>query len=427
MTRTNCGQGKVNAAPLLLLLFAFFTAGCGADGFKSQWQKGYKDLSSPMAFTRYGLVFVDKDDDRLNQLTCVSVTDGEHKWVTAIKPVALRVGDSVALATDESTETIYLAQGNSIAAFSAKTGAQAWSNETVSDPNIWAEDFYPLTPPVVTDKYVLLTSRWSRVITLDRQSGRLVWRTKSDRRFADSLVVLDGVVITVSYQDDPDEADLAAHDLSSGNERWRRRLSGLSEISSRWRDSITFAPPVKGVFFTLDSTRSMLAIEIVTGNLLWSQPVAALASFTVGQGVVLIADSSSVRGIDAVTGQVRWQRPSEGITLVAPLNETEGLVQVSRSTATIEYSTGNITRHFSNAIGEQDKVLAAQKGMVVVKLGESAKLFISRGGKLGETVISHRSLIPNNNASPRQVMFLGNDLAVYTVGVGIEVFHQPAG
>lgn len=52
-------------------------------------------------------------------------------------------------------------------------------------------------------------------------------------------------------------------------------------------------------------------------------------------------------------------------------------------------------------------------------------VLISKGGKLAETVISHRSLIPNYNASPRQVVFLGNDLAVYTVGVGIEVFHQP--
>jgi outer membrane protein assembly factor BamB len=425
MTRTNCSQGKVKAAPLLLLLFAFFGAGCGTDAFKSQWKKSYKDLSSPMAFTRYGLVFVDKDDNRLNQLTCVSVADGEHKWVTAIKPVALRVGDNVALATDESKETIYLAQGNSIAAFSAETGAQAWSNEAVSDPNIWAEDFYAFTPPVVTDKYVVLTSRWSRVVTLDRQNGRLVWRTNNDRRYADSLVVRVVVVISISYQNEPGEADVAAHDLATGRERWHRRLSGTSEISSRWRDSITYSPPVKGVFLTLDSTRSILALEIATGKLLWSQPVAALASFTVGQGTILIADSSSVRGIDAVTGQLRWQRPSEGMTLVAPLNENEGLIQMSRFTATFEYLTGSITRHFSNAIGEQDKVLAGQKGMVVVTLGQSAKLFISKGGKLAETVISHRSLIPNYNASPRQVVFLGNDLAVYTVGVGIEVFHQP--
>jgi hypothetical protein len=84
------------------------------------------------------------------------------------------------------------------------------------------------------------------------------------------------------------------------------------------------------------SCQAALELEARTGAVRWELPVTVLASFAFAGSRLVVADSSSVRGVDPASGDVAWQHPTNGLSLVAPLDAGSVLLHLAGATCTVD-------------------------------------------------------------------------------------------
>ena len=348
---------------------------------KQSWRTQTRaPLTSRMVLSRCGVVLVDKDEKQDNRLSCFSTRDGAQAWQTSLDGLGLQVDGVMSIGAD--AETVYVAQEFSVAAYAADTGAKRWATD-VKNPTFNVEDFTGAPPPVITGDQILLSSRHARVVSLDRRTGALLWRSEDMTRAA-SVLVRGDVVIALANE----ENDARAYDLASGKERWRHAFSGPFQISERLWSSLALSEPVANILHVMDANKALVALESTTGKVLWAEPIVGLASFTVANSTLLVADSASVRALDPHKGGARWRKPTGGHTLLAPLDGTSALLHLPRATALVDVASGRITEQARNTLIEQDRVLAARDGMAVISVSGGAKLFALSGDRLIEAKLA---------------------------------------
>ncbi|HWU90804.1 MAG TPA: PQQ-binding-like beta-propeller repeat protein, partial [Kofleriaceae bacterium] len=169
---------------------------------------------------------------RSDHLFAFALADGDERWRVALDDFVLASALSgVELVGDPAGDAVYLAQDSMVACFDAATGAKRWAVQVPATPPF--ESFTFAHPPVVAGHQLLLLSRHSRVVSLDRRDGTLRFQT-TDQDAALDLVICDDVAVTRSRE----AFEVRAHDLATGDAAWIYPLRRPFPRSSRLGTSI---------------------------------------------------------------------------------------------------------------------------------------------------------------------------------------------
>ena len=328
---------------------------------------------------------------RTDTLACFALAGGEVRWQVELEDFILGDGLGAAeLVVDRDGDAAYLVQRARVASFALATGAKRFS--TMVPPEEPFEAFTIAGAPVIVGSRLLLRSRRSRLVAVDRQSGALTWKTE-DHESAYDVTVFDGVAITRSLEAD----DLRAHDLASGAPLWNRAAGGkvveLARISE------------EGGAYLVTEDRAVVALEPRSGAGRWRVPVNGVARAAQVGSTVVLADDGAVRGFDAATGAARWQLPGRGPAVVAPLDGTTLLVVRAAATSVVDVATGAARDHDGHDLTEYDRVLDARTGAAIVTTGGGVARLCSldSGGGLRDQAIGEQVARPGE-ALPHGVL-----------------------
>ncbi|MEY2405958.1 MAG: hypothetical protein QOG39_874, partial [Acidimicrobiaceae bacterium] len=164
----------------------------------------------------------------------------------------------------------------------------------------------PRTDPVVSGDLVIAAVSGD-LQAMDLNTGTLAWTVKGDGfSFAAPVVTSDGLVLWADALAATTTGELRAIDAASGTVRWTVALPDVTGVAPALADGVVIAssPPTA---FDLRTGAAVWTASAVKGS-----PVGA-AAFDPSTRTVVAAiattDGSHVVGLDASTGQVRWDRP----------------------------------------------------------------------------------------------------------------------
>jgi outer membrane protein assembly factor BamB len=135
---------------------------------------------------------------------------GDELWVSATL-LSDRANNFVARSPAAVLgEVVVVPTGATVTAIDMRTGAMLWQapqldHPAAADGVIVGTRGLNAPPPMPT------------VAALDAATGQELWAARGRASYGDLLAAGDGVVVVL----DPDNADLVAYELSSGDERWR--------------------------------------------------------------------------------------------------------------------------------------------------------------------------------------------------------------
>lgn len=195
-------------------------------------------------------------------------------------------------------------------ALDAGTGRVRWKADLhANQQGFFAE------PPVVADGLVYVATASRRLLALEVDSGREVWR---ERGFPVVAGVRDGMVIAAI------DDRLAALDAGSGVRRWEVPVSGRGE---HW-------PVLDGDTVYMASARDVIAVDAAAGTTRWRVPVdPAVGPPVLVGGRLYVATRSRLLALDASSGRPLWDSARRRIAN-APL-ATPGNVVVATADGTL--------------------------------------------------------------------------------------------
>lgn len=195
-------------------------------------------------------------------------------------------------------------------ALDAGTGRVRWKADLhANQQGFFAE------PPVVAGGLVYVATASRRLLALEVDSGREVWR---ERGFPVVAGVRDGMVIAAI------DDRLAALDAGSGVRRWEVPVSGRGE---HW-------PVLDGDTVYMASARDVIAVDAAAGTTRWRVPVdPAVGPPVLVGGRLYVATRSRLLALDASSGRPLWDSARRRIAN-APL-PTPGNVVVATADGTL--------------------------------------------------------------------------------------------
>ena len=169
--------------------------------------------------------------------------------------------------------------------------------------------------PAIVDHRLFLGNNAGLLVALDVQSGRQLWSYQATSALMSNPLVYHGLVIV-------GEGNEISTDLGHGRVRVGNGPSGLIAVDEntgalRWRfDTVGSAMPtpaiVGGSLIDHDGAGIIVALNPLTGDLLWSRDVSSVASM-VGmlplRGDTLVTNGvypNAVFAINPVDGSTRW-------------------------------------------------------------------------------------------------------------------------
>lgn len=330
---------------------------------------------------------------RTDRLASFALADGEPRWQVALDDFILADALSpVELIADPEGDAVYLAQGTMVACFAVATGAQRWAVQVPTTPPF--ESFTIAGPPAIVGALLLLRSRRSRLVALDRKSGGLRFAT-ADHEPALRLVVMAGVAITRSL----DAADVRAHDLATGAPLWTRPTRGDAEGDpglrmARARDTDDAGP------YLVNEDGVVVALEPRTGVVRWRVSVpGAVRAAQVG-GAVVLAHDDGVRAVEAGTGTARWSQPERGSAVIAPLDGATVVAVRASATSLITIATGQVRDYPGRRVAGHDRVLDARTGAAALTTdGGVARLYALTVDGLRELLLGEDAARPGEPAA----------------------------
>jgi outer membrane protein assembly factor BamB len=244
-------------------------------------------------------------------------------------------------------------------------GTVRWRNDTLAYPPVHGNG----GSPILVDGALIFSADGAEhpfVAALDRQTGKLLWKTERGvdafKKFSFSTPLL----ITVKGQKQvvsPGSNAVCAYDPGTGREIWRVRYQGYSVIPR----------PVFGHGLVFLSTGfdspSLLAVrpdgegDVTDTHLAWSLRKGAPLTpspLLVGDELYLISDSGTASCLEARTGKVYWQQRLSGTYSASPWYADGKVYFLSeQGTGTVVKADRQFTQLARNVLNERTLASAA--------------------------------------------------------------------
>jgi outer membrane protein assembly factor BamB len=189
---------------------------------------------------------------------------------------------------------------NYFVALDANTGAEIWRTEALVP-------FHGA--PTVVDGRVFVTSDDNELLALDSSTGAVLWTyqgiVETARLLtAPSAAVLGDIVVAPFAS-----GELVALRVQNGNPVWSDSLtrSGALTAMSEINDVAGSPVIIDGVAYAMSHSGILVAIELRTGERLWSQPAGGLHTpWVAGDFLYIVTSEAEVVCVNRMTGAVQW-------------------------------------------------------------------------------------------------------------------------
>ncbi|SDR05060.1 PQQ-binding-like beta-propeller repeat protein [Natronobacterium texcoconense] len=212
-------------------------------------------------------------------------------------------------------ETVYatVPGTNDLVAVDASDGTERW-RVTVEDDDIVSASF---GRPTVRDGTVYVANWPNRVSAYDREDGTERWqRDLEDQMQLSSPATEEGVVVT-------SRNGVTLLDSDEGNTIWRRDLEGNAIDGA--------AAVAEGTVFLSDGNDRFHALDLETGESLWSVPFERETTPVVADGMVYAVEHDAVLvALEADTGEEQFRYEPPEVPLSPPIVGDGRLYAVNR-------------------------------------------------------------------------------------------------
>lgn len=146
------------------------------------------------------------------------------------------------------------------------------------------------------------------VYGVDRQSGRMLWKTDiASSVFASPIIIGDLVIVGTV------KGALVGLEKASGSLRWSYETGSRIYSAAAGTQSVVYAGSANGVLHALDVETGTLRWKFEAGSVIASAPL-------VTSGLIFIGSlDKKLYALDAATGRERWQFEAEGRIRVSPV------------------------------------------------------------------------------------------------------------
>ncbi len=220
---------------------------------------------------------------------------------------------------------IYFLAGNNVAfALDAESGQQIW---LYNRRDTSALSIRGGSKPTVTDKFVYLGFSDGYVVALNRSNGQLEWETaiNINKRFRDvdaGVVIDDDHLYVTSY-----DGGLYSLDAHNGHVIWSHDDGGFT------------TPVIEGkrLYYTTSASK-VLAVEKLTGVVVWSKPTAHIATRPVlFKNMLLVGEfSGDLKALNLANGDLVTDfAPGRGVNSSLAVDESRNEVYFMSSEANL--------------------------------------------------------------------------------------------
>ncbi|MEO1321617.1 MAG: PQQ-binding-like beta-propeller repeat protein [Pseudomonadota bacterium] len=267
-----------------------------------------------------------------------------------------------------STDTVYTIDSRQvIVATDANTGKRRWSQSLDSDNR---RDGTGIGSGIALDgETLVIASGFGFVAAMDANNGTELWRTNTEAPMTGSPTVKDGRIFVSSNNNEVLAMDLATGELLWSDQAIAESARVLGSPSPAAVEDIVVAPYSSG---------EVIAYLASNGRRLWSEALASVGQFTpissindigarpiLGGGLVFAASQSGVlAAIDGRTGNRVWQQPIGTTQAPALAGQYLFVMGVDGELACIKAGTGQVVwvqqlEQFSNKKKQEGRLTYA--------------------------------------------------------------------
>lgn len=212
-----------------------------------------------------------------------------------------------------NSDTIFVIDSaQAVRAFDVSTGARRWAVELESGNR---RDTLAIGSGLAIDgDRLIVASAFGFVAALDVTNGAEIWRTDTEAPMIGSPAILDGRIFVASNNNETIALDVNTGEILWSDQAIAETARVLGSPSPAAADDIVIAPYSSG---------EIIAYLAPNGRRLWSEALAAPGQFTpissindigarpvVGGGLVFATSQSGVMAaIEGRSGQIVWQQP----------------------------------------------------------------------------------------------------------------------
>jgi outer membrane protein assembly factor BamB len=255
----------------------------------------------------------------LSGIVCFGSEDGCLYGVNANKGQLLwkfKTAGEVSSSPAVEDDTVYFLGGDgAFYALDLKTGQQKWKYQAgqdlpfeavKGDPRTW--DYF-LSSPVLVDDGVFFGSGDGNLYALNRKTGKLMWKFRTDGRVRASPAADGGVLYVGSF-----DRQFYAIESQTGNLKWRVQVGGPIQSSPAVGDGLVYFGARDGYLHAVDAQ---------TGQEAWKadhQGSWVVTSPAIAQGMVFAgsSDGEFVQALDTRTGVEKWRFKTGGNVFSSP-------------------------------------------------------------------------------------------------------------
>ncbi len=239
--------------------------------------------------------------DATGQITALDADSGNQLWSVRLRVPNRydRMSFGSGLAYDSGH--IYAHSGfNFFVALDAETGEEIWRTETLVP-------FHGA--PTVADGRVFVTSDDNEMLALDAESGAVLWTyqgiVETARLLTGPSPAVLGDIVVAPFA----SGELVALRVQNGNPVWSDSLTrgaGLTALSEI--NDVAGSPVIiDGIVYAMSHSGTLVAIELRTGERVWSQPAGGLHTpWVAGDFLYIISSEAELVCLNRNTGVVHW-------------------------------------------------------------------------------------------------------------------------
>lgn len=238
------------------------------------------------------------------EIPLINESLGVERWTEPQSQGVSFFGPTTSVPPVAVGETIYtvIPGTNSLAAVDANDGELRWKSTPEKDDRVGAD----LKRPAVRDGLAVVT-HWPKGATAYRtDTGERHWQRELEEQLVmPPVATAEGVVVQ-------SRNNVSLLDATDGSTVWKRRLDA----------NVTESTPAvaDGTVFVADELESLHALDLETGETVWTTPFDGPTAPVVADGVVYAVRSGfELVALDAESGETRFEyRPSE-VPLSTPI------------------------------------------------------------------------------------------------------------
>lgn len=253
-------------------------------GITERWFRKEVTAVGGAAAVADGTVYI---GSKSGQIFALDAATGEDEWSQSI-------GTSIKTSPVVADSTVYVCRHDNIFAFDAEAGEEIWANQPGG--------IMPYAPSISDGRvYCVGWDSPDLVRALDATTGDENWEFQIDEGARGSPAVGEDTVYvgdTGGY--------LYALDATEGTERWKQDIGSKINSSPALGDNTLYVCGERGLF----------NLNAEDGEVLWSLDIPGISDVwtpAVFNNTVVFADERGrVISVDAETGELRWNKETEG-------------------------------------------------------------------------------------------------------------------